>query len=430
MSKIETKEKRIFYGIWIVAAGFALLFLSSGAGFYSFSIFIKPLEKTFGWSRAAIAMAMSIYLILHGFCSPMIGFLTQRYGPRRIMTFFAVGSGAAFILVSLTQSLLYFYLIYALLAFTTTGIGFIPVSSLLTKWFVRRRGTAFGFTMLGMALGGFIMSPLVGLLNSVYSWRVSYVFLGLLVWCLAIPLALFVIKPNPETLGLLPDGDDPDEDERSKETIGTTRPNLILEEHGWPLLPALHSRAFRWIAATFFLAPFAQGMVLQHHVPLVIEAGISPTTAALALGLTAGMGGLGKLSFGRVSESIPFHYTAAICFSLQSLAVLLLFSIDSIAIAWVYVFLYGFGMGGTIVLLPIVVGNFFGLAAFGTIMGTITLVHGFGSSAGAVISGFLYDYSGSYNYSLFFAGCIYLSAVLAIFMAGSPKPYLNQTKEI
>lgn len=426
MRKRKNKKADVFYGVWIVMAGFVLLFLFAGAGFYSFSIFIKPFEETFGWSRAAISLAMSIYMMIQGVCGPLVGYLTEKYSPKRVMTAFAVGAGAAFILVSFTQTLWFFYLTYALLSITTSGIGFIPVSRLLTRWFVRRRGTAIGFTMVGISTGGFVMSPLVGMLNSYFSWRASYVFLGLLVWILAIPMTLFVMKGSPSEMGLRPDGDDPEAiiDSGESET-GQAAPKA--EEEGWPLREALKTRTFRWIALTYLLAPMAQGGVLQHQVPLVTEAGLAPTAAALAMGITAGMGGLGKLSFGRLSESLPFHYVAMVCFGIQAIAIFLLLSIQSTAMVWIYVVLYGFGMGGIVVLLPLVVGHYFGLVAFGTIMGTVAFIQGIGSSSGALISGLIYDHRGNYQYALILFGCVYLVAIVTIFMAGKPKSYVPET---
>jgi sugar phosphate permease len=195
--------------LWVVAGCFVLLFLFAGAGFYSFSIFIKPLENDFGWNRSAISLAMSIYMIVHGVAGPFIGHATETYGPRKVMTLAALMSGICFVGVSFVSSLWSFYLAYTLLSLGTTGIGFIPVSSVLARWFVRRRGTAIGFAMLGIAVGGLVMAPLVGLIISHFGWRAAFVFMGLLVWLLALPVTLFVIKGSPAEMGLLPDGDAP-----------------------------------------------------------------------------------------------------------------------------------------------------------------------------------------------------------------------------
>ena len=415
-----------FYGVWIVAGCFVLLFLFAGAGFYSFSIFIKPLEDDFGWSRSAISLAMSIYMILHGIAGPFVGHAVETYGPKKVMTLFALLSGASFVLMSFISSLWSFYLAYSLLSLSTTGIGFIPVSSVLARWFIRRRGTAIGFAMVGISAGGLVMAPLVGLVISHFGWRTTFVFLGLLVWLLALPVTLFVMKGSPSEIGLLPDGDEPGagaaSDPRVLPAPHAGAPS-VTEQEGWPLRAAVRTRAFFWIATTFFLAPLAQMGMLQHQVPLIVEAGVSEAMSATALGLTAGLGGLGKLSFGRISEILPFHYAIMLCFGLQALGVFVLFNAESIAMVWAYVAIFGFAMGGVIVLLPLVVIHFFGLAAFGVIMGTVSLILALGNASGALLSGLIYDSLGSYHYAMIVYMCLYLIATSSIFLAGKPRQY-------
>jgi predicted MFS family arabinose efflux permease len=182
--------------------------------------------------------------------------------------------------------------------------------------------------------------------------------------------------------------------------------------------PSEPGRSF-WIAASFFLAPVAQMGMLQHQVPLIVEAGISQTVAATALGLTAGLGGLGKLCFGRISEMLPFRYAVMLCFGLQALGVLVLF---------IYVVIFGFAMGGVIVLLPLVVGHFFGLAAFGVIMGTMSLILALGNASGALISGLIYDSLGSYRYAMVAYMCLYVIATSSIFLAGRPRRYVVRAR--
>jgi sugar phosphate permease len=413
-----------FYGVWIVAGCFVLLFLFAGAGFYSFSIFIEPLESEFGWSRSAISFAMSLYMILHGVTGPFVGHAVETHGPKKVMTLFALLSGAAFILVSFTASLWSFYLAYVLLSLATTGIGFIPVSSVLARWFVRRRGTAIGFAMVGISAGGLVMAPVVAFIISHFGWRTAFVFLGLLVWILALPVTLFVMKGNPAEIGLLPDGDEPGSGaagEPHAPADHAASPSAA--EEGWPLRAAVRTRAFFWIATTFFLGPVAQMGMLQHQVPLIVEAGISQAAAATALGLTAGLGGLGKLCFGRISEVLPFRYAIVLCFGLQALGVFVLFNAESIAMVWIYVAIFGFSMGGVIVLLPLVVAHFFGLTAFGVIMGTLSLILALGNASGALISGLIHDLFGSYRYAMIAYMSLYLLAILSIFLAGKPRRY-------
>jgi len=428
MIREKNQKEGIFYGVWIIGGCFILLFLFAGAGFYSFSIFIKPLEEYFGWSRAAISFTMSIHMIVGGLAGPFLGKLIETYGPKKIMTLSAMAAGACFISVSFTNSLWYFYMTYGFLAITSAGVGFIPVSSVLARWYVRRRGTAIGSAMVGIAVGGLLMAPFVGQITYHFSWRASFVFLGLLVWALALPVTLFVIKSSPAEMGLLPDGDQVEIGKNLKPLPDIVNSSLAPKEEGWPFHAAIRTRAFFWIGLTFLLAPLGQMGVLQHQVPLIVEAGISEATAATALGLTAGLGGLGKLSFGRISEILPFHYAAMLCFGLQALGVFVLLNTQSIAMVWVYVMIFGFAMGGVIVLLPIAVGHFFGLASFGVIMGLVSMIQAFGCASGALISGLIYDYMGSYDYALITYIFIYMAAIITIFLAGKPKPYTESQR--
>jgi sugar phosphate permease len=412
-----------FYGWRIVAGGFVLLFLYAGAGFYSFSIFIKPLEEAFGWSRAAISLTMSIYMIGHGVCAPLIGHLLRTYGPMRVMSVFAVLTGLSFISVSFTTSLGFFYAAYALLSVATTGIGYIPVSDLLTRWFVRRRGTAIGLAMIGISAGGLVMAPLVTEIILRFGWRASFVFLGILVWVLGLPVTLFVMKGSPQDMGLLPDGE-----KRAQETNSDSgqRPDSPFSGHameGWPFRAAIRSRAFAFTAIAFFFAPLAQMGVLQHQIPMILDIGISKAAAAMALGLTSGLGGLGKLAFGRLTEIIPVRYAPMICFGLQALGILLLVNAHGAAMVWGYVFLFGFAMGGVVVLLPLLVGHFFGLTAFGVIMGALSFLQAMGASSGVLASGIIYDAFGNYRIALIAYVVFSLVAAVSIFLAGKPRPY-------
>jgi len=411
------QKTKIFYGWWVVAACFVLCFLFAGAGFYSFSIFIKPLENEFGWDRAAISLTMSIHFIIGGLMGPFVGKLTQTYGPQKVMTLAAIGSGACFLLVSLTQSLWYFYVIYALLALMLCGIGVVPVSSLLANWFSKRRGTATGAALVGIAAGGLLLAPLLGSITTRFGWKASYIFLGLLVWVVALPVIQLVIRGTPAELDLAPDGATRDI------TVNHTADRVLQNAlAGWPSSTALRSHVFWCLAASFFLAPIAQLGVLQHQVPLIMDAGVSQATAATALGLTAGIGGLGKLSFGRFSEIMPFRYVVTLCFGLQALAVFILANANGMAMLWLYVAIFGFSMGGVVVLLPVAVGHFFGLASFGFLLGMLWMINAIGGALGTYVAGLIYDYTGAYQYALYLFIAVYLVAISGIFLAGKPRP--------
>lgn len=411
----------IFYGWWIVAASFVLLFLFAGAGFYSFSIFIRPLEDEFGWARASISLTMSIYFIIGGCAGPLVGKLIQTHGPKRVITYSAVGAGICYILVSLTRSLWYFYTVYAFLALMSCGMGVLSVSSLLASWFDKRRGTATGLAMVGISAGGLILAPVVGLITSFFGWKASYICLGLLTWIAALPVALFIIKDSPSELGILPDGEINGKISVQDSLPKTKNTSPTEGFEGYTSAAVFRSRAFWWLAISFSLAPLAQMGVLQHQVPLIVDIGISQATAASALGLIAGIGGVGKISFGRISESLPFPWVVTLCFGLQALAVFVLLHTQTLTMVWIYVVIFGFAMGGVVVLLPLAVGKFFGLSSFGIILGTIWMLQALGGALGTFGAGIIYDHLGSYQYALYTFITAYVIAILAIFLAGKPK---------
>jgi sugar phosphate permease len=418
----KSPGSKIFYGWRIVAACFILLFCFGGAGFYSFSIFIKPFEKYFGWSRSEIALAMSIFFLVNGAAQPLLGRLCQKAGPRKVLLISSLLSGVSFILVSLTNSLSYFYFIYAVLSFTLSGITFVPVSSLLASWFERRRGTAIGLSYVGISAGGMILSPVIGVIISRYGWQYTFIMLGLLVWLLAVPTVLFIIKDSPAAMGLLPDGDPPlappqHGDHKIHE------PHKALTEVGWPLGEALKSGQFWWIIVSFFLSSLAMMGVLQHQIPLISEKGIPYTSATLALGMTSAMGGFGKFGLGRLTESIPFKWVIVLSLSLQVVGLLFLLNMHDMTTLWVYAIIFGFGMGGVIVLQPLAISKYFGLTAFGVLLGICQLSHSTGSALGSFASGLIYDHFGNYQQALIVYIVMYLIGIAAVLMAGTPRKF-------
>jgi sugar phosphate permease len=408
-------DSKIYYGWYIVAACFLLCFMFAGAGFYSFSIFIAPIERQFGWSRAAISLTMSIYLVTGGLMGPVFGRLIEHFGPRRIMLVCAMGAGACFLLVSLTRWLWYFYVVYALLAAMVCGMGVVPVSALLSNWFDRRRGTAIGISMVGISAGGLLLAPMVGVVTSYFGWQASFIVIGLMVWGIALPAVFFIVRDHPAQKGLA-GKDDACNDPDTVRDVGQACGQAV----GWQAKAAFRTRAFWYVFAAFFLAPMAQMGVLQHQVPMIMDTGMSQAAASMALGVTAGVGGLGKLSFGRMSDIWPFHYVILLCFGLQALSVLFLIFTRSPAGAWVYAVCFGFSMGGVIVLLPLVVGHFWGLLSYGVLLGVLWVANSLGGALGTFASGLVYDCTGNYLYALYLFAGAYLIAIASFFLAGKP----------
>ncbi len=426
-----TRGKRPFYGWWITAAAFGVFFVMAGTGFYSFGVLLKPLMNEFGWSRGTVSIAQSIYLLMAAASGLLVGKLGERYSVRKIVLVGALVGGASFLLLSLTANLWYLYTLYFFLGIGLGGgAGLVPASVAISKWFTRRRGTAIGIATAGIALGAMILVPVIATIAQSFSWRTSYLFMGLVVLVVDIPLAVLVLKTGPEEMGLLPDGDRmPDRMLELKEdpkadpsTINAVASISSPERSGratW-----LRSLPLWLLCLGFTLAQIGEMSILIHEVSFITDIGISAAAAATAFGLTGGMGGIGKIAFGWLTDKVSVRYVTMLCFVLQLAGVLILMRSSTMTMVWLFVVVFGSSMGGMVTLMPLAVGDLFGTANFGVIYGFVHLVVVGCATVGPTFAGFIYDATGSYSIVFTTFAIMYAISVVTVYFAWgfNPRP--------
>ncbi|MFC1957409.1 MFS transporter [Chloroflexota bacterium] len=418
----KPKSGRFFYGWWIVAAALGFTFIMAGTGFYSFGVLLKPVMNEFGWSRGAVSVAQSIYLLTAAFAGFVVAKLIERHSIRKIMLLGAIISGITWLLLSLTSSLWYLYIMYFINGLGLGGgAGLIPVAIVTSNWFSKRKGTAMGIVTVGIALGAMIIAPLVGFIAEEFSWRISYLFMGLLVLIVDVPLALFLVKDRPSDMGLVPDGDDPSTVSGIVSDISYDQPVPEVQS-SWFKRPAVY-----WLCLSFVLAQSAEMATLIHEVSFITDMGFSATTAAVALGVTGGVGGIGKVVFGWLTDKISSRYVTALCFGIQLIGLLVLTQTRSMVMIWLFVALFGFGMGGMPTLLPLSVAELFGTVKFGVIYGFVHFIVIGVSSIGPPFAGFIYDTTGSYAFAFNVFVITYFISIIAIYFTWgvNPKPLIR-----
>jgi sugar phosphate permease len=334
-------------------------------------------------------------------------------------------AGIALLLLSLINAVWQIYLLYLVVGIGMSGAGLIPLAVALSNWFTRRRGRAIGIATAGIALGAIALAPLTDFVTETVSWQAAYVVLGVITLvCVVLPVML-VLKTRPQDMGLLPDGERPAAVEAGAASELATNPAEASPGSGepqWTTSAAIRTMPY-WLAlAAFFLVGMAIAGVLQHEKKFFEDVGITTSTAALALGITGGIGGVGKLTFGFLADRISAKRAALVCFALQIVGLVLLLNTESVAMMWVSVVVFGFAMGGNVALQPLIIGDFFGLASFGTILGSIALVAAVGAGLGPVLTGAMYDAFGGYTlaFTIFVVG--YAVALTALVLARRPKP--------
>lgn len=206
--KPSRRPPRIFYGWWIVAVSLLADGLKHGSFNRGFTVYIVPIQADLGISAASIGLADTLGRFVGGVQGPVVGYLTDRYGPRVMLAFGGVTSGLGFILLSLTRNYFFFLLVFVGLLSVGFRSGYNNASvAAVNNWFRRKRGLAMAVVSMGNGLGG-AMAPLVGLLVVTVGWRNSVFISGLIIIAFLVPIS-FLVRRSPEDMGLLPDGDLP-----------------------------------------------------------------------------------------------------------------------------------------------------------------------------------------------------------------------------
>ena len=409
--------RRTFYGWWIVAASFLILFITVGIGLYAPPVFLVPLQEHFGWSRAAIAAGSAIAAVVSGLMSPLVGVWIDRYGSRTVMATGAVLMGAAFVLLSLINSLWQLYALNMLAAVGITCTAWIPNQTLISNWFVKQRGLAMGAALTGIGFGGLVMAPLAAALIGRFGWRVAFAGLGTLILGIVVAVVLAIVRSRPADLGLRPDG-------ASVGLRGDHAPNRPMDADppaGMELGQSVRTRAFWILSIANFLAVFASLSIVAHLVAFLTDNGLASETAAGALGLTVGASVGGRVLFGYLADRFSKRDIMVVGLTVYALATLLLFSIRSVGALPAFVVLFGLALGGTAVLAPLLAADCFGLLAFGKILGLIMISGTLGAAIGPVLTGRIFDITGSYHLAFtLHVAALFLAAAVYLFLPRHP----------
>jgi MFS family permease len=303
--------------------------------------------------------------------------------------------------------------LYGCVAALGMSTAFVPCSATVARWFVRRRGLAMGLALTGMGLGTLVLPPVAHLLVSRVGWRWAYVAFGVAV-CASLALTARVMRRDPESLGLLPDGD----------TGPPRRGAAVAAGPAWTVASAVRTRAFWMLFAVFAATWIPVFGPLVHLVPMATGLGVSPLLAATllsALGLAAVVG---RLTMGAVSDRLGRRRTLAIALLLQALAFVALAKAASLAGLLGAALLFGFSYAVGGVMFAAIVADFFGRAHAGTLVGALFAIAGTASAWGPAAIGWIYDRSGSYALAWWLsAACNALAVALLAFTqppAGSP----------
>ncbi len=392
-------ESGFFYGYFVVGASVLIMSIMWGV-YYAFGVFFKPVLNEFGWTRAMTSGAFSLASIVNAFLAIAMGGLTDRFGPRTVMTLCGLLLGVGFFLMSQISAVWHLYLFYGILVGAGMSGAFIPLLSTVARWFVKRRGVMTGIVAAGSGVGILIGPPWAIRLISIYGWRVSYAILGSIVLLVVVLSAQF-IKGDPTQVGQVAYGANQVEQER----LNPGADGLSLKE-------TVYNSQFWVFFATGFCYGFPVFSIMVHIVPHAIESGISAISAANILATVGGLSILGKVLLGRAGDMIGSRKTLILGFILMSTALIWLVPAKTPWMLFSIAGIFGFAFGGCAVSQSPLIAELFGLRSHGLIFGVFTVSVMSGGAIGPLLAGYIFDMTNSYQLSFIICAVISLIGII------------------
>lgn len=403
------RTPRIFYGWYIVAASFIILFFSSGSR-YAFGVMFKPIIQEFGWSRGSISLVFFLNMVVFSLAIMIAGKAYDRRGPRMVLTVSTLFVSAGFILTAFIHSIGEFFFSYGILAaLGVAGTSVPTISTITSKWFEKRRGLALSLAVSGVSIGQFVLVPFFSLLTAGYGWRATYLYGGILMLVINLSITWFVVKGDPHQMGLNPLGSDV---VTRPPALKATQSSPLRAEKDFTLTQAMRTRSFWLMSAAMFICGSGDYFATTHLIPMATDLGISPLTAGNMLGLYGLMSLAGILAAGPAADRIGNKIPIVFQFLLRVLLCLMVLEYKSVTSLWVFAMLYGFTHLITAPLIPMLMLKLYGGAHLGTIAGFVNTAHFLGGGVWAYGAGVVFDKTGSYQLAFAVSAAVALAAAI------------------
>ncbi len=363
---------------------FLTLFSIVGLALYGLPFFYDFMVGEFGWSRTTVTSGNALSRLVVG---PLFGFLAgwivDRFGPRRLMLSGILMAGIALIGLGSMTSLWMFYFFYLINALGNVCGGPLPNQVIMSRWFDKARGKAMGFAYLGIGIGGAIVPLLAHWLTQRMGWHGALKTLGILVIVIAFPMAWFV-RESPESYAVTEKSEPPP-----------------------PIGGIFRKPAFYLLAAGSMCSIAAVGGTNQHlKLFLGLDQGYAQGEVARIISIVLASSIVGRLLMGWLADRFPKKYVMVLIYLLVASAIPLLFFASSPGVIYLFAVIFGIGLGGDYMIIPLMAVELFGLRVMGRLMGVILTADGVAEATSPMLVGYLYDLNKSYH-----AGFVYLIVV-------------------
>jgi len=385
---------RFFYGYIVVGAALLIMAIVYGA-YNSFGVFFESLLTDFGSTRATISGALSLSWIMQGVLSIIMGRLTDRFGPRVVLTICGFLIGLGYLLMSQIGAIWQLYLFYGVIIGSGMGGSWVPMVSTAARWFVKRRNLMTGIVLTGVSIGTLIAPPVASRLISAYKWHTSYLIVGSIV-LVAVVLVAQLLRRDPTRTK-----------QRTYAESEGEKQEFLLETPPFSLREAVHTRQFWLASGMFFCFGFSVYTIMAHIVLDATGLGMSSISAPNILATIGGLSLVGRIVLGSAADRFGNRQVFIIGFILMAAALFWLVPNKEVWGLYLFAAVFGFAFGGCATSESPLVAGLFGLSSHGLILGVMSLLgFTFGAAIGPFIAGYIFDMTSSYQLTFIVSGAV------------------------
>tara|TARA_B100001750_G_scaffold248294_1_gene278110 strand:+ start:3236 stop:4540 length:1305 start_codon:yes stop_codon:yes gene_type:complete len=422
---LKSQPNKIFYGWWIALTALAVNAILSGPTYGATGLWIDSLERDFGWARGQLSWAFSLGQLEGSIAAPIVGYLIDRYGGKKIAISGAFVGALGYVLLSATQPFsptdtgwndpLIFYLAYLVIMLGSTLGAWIPMTVIINNWFDKKRSLAMSIGGLGFSVGTFAIVPLIALLvlPENLGWRLTAVLIALIF--LLVPILIWKsVKNSPEDIGEIPDG------LQNKKRLECELLSGEDNNEGFTIGEAIREKSFWYISIGHGASAMLTSTMMVHLILAFKNQGLTIEIAALIWGISMGIGGISQLLGGIIGDKVTKRYALFFFGCLQAIGVALAVTVTSIWSALIFATIYGMGFGARAPITTAMRGEYFGRKSFGKIMGISAIIMMIMTMIGPVLAGTLFDRQ--QDYTTAFVSMAILGAFGSIAFLFAKKP--------
>ena len=423
LGSLAEHKPRVFFGWRMVGLAGIAHSINASAFNKGYVVFLLPVVEGLGVSRAAISLVFALSRSEGGPISPLAGWVIDRFGPRPIFFAGALLSGVGFILLSRTQNIWTFGLVYLALITLGSDLAFSnSLSALVNNWFIRRRALAMSSYHAASSLGPAILVPILALVIASQGWQTASMAAGLIILGATIPLA-FLVRNTPESMGLLPDGE-----VAATPAVRARNRAMVLERdpRDFSLRQALQTSSYWLLLTGSFLRLTAKSGVMLHIIPIMVWKGVEEQTAAFIFGFLLLLMVPLSLLFGWLADKLPKNWVL-FGTSMAGTASFILLAVSNNSTWPIYLFVLLFAVAETSGSNNwATFGDYFGRSAYGRLRGIAQLVASPGVFLAPVFAGWWYDRVESYYLPLWIFTGFFAVGALSFALMRKPKTRVVQ----